>query len=339
MDVLIYLTILICGIIVGMILTPFLRMVDLESINQLLDSFASIAMKPFSLIAHFFKKKSDYQDAEHNLAEEEAKEVDPREQQINDSAQAIRSILLTLATAINRTDKATDDSNLALGDVKSTIDRMNIPADLRDAHSALMKEIDRVISTNSSLKDKLNSSQEILEVQRQQIETLQTAVRIDGLTKLANRTYFDEKMTEMIKLFQRYNDSFCLMMIDVDNFKDINDAYGHPGGDRILKGVTYKIKEALRGSDFLARYGGDEFAVILIKTNAKAATDVAWKLCTTMRDSRFLLDEIPVNVTLSIGVAEAGPNDTEETLLKRADKALYRVKEVGRNNVLFEERH
>jgi diguanylate cyclase len=337
MDILIYLIILICGITIGMILTPFLKLIDLEAINQLLDAFARVALKPFSLIAHFFKKKSDYSSAEQNLAEEDVKKVDPREQQISDSAQTIRSILLTLATAINRTDKAANDSNQALGDVRSTIDRMNIPVDLKEAHSTLMKEIDRVISTNSSLKGELASSQEILAVQRQQIEKLQTAVRIDGLTQLANRAYFDEKMTEMIRLFQRYNDSFCLMMIDVDNFKEINDAYGHPGGDRILKGVTYKIKEALRGSDFLARYGGDEFAVILIKTNARAATDVAWKLCTTLRESRFLLDENPVNVTLSIGVAEAGPNDTEETLIKRADKALYRVKEVGRNNVMFAE--
>lgn len=337
MDVLIYLIILICGITVGMILTPFLRMIDLESINQMLDSFARVALKPFSLIAHFIKKKSDYNRVEQNDPEEPAKKVDPREQQISDSAQTIRSILLTLATAINRTDKATNDSNLALGDVKSSIDKMDIPGDLREVHSNLMKEIDRVISNNTSLKGKLDSSQEILAIQRRQIEALQTAVRIDSLTKLANRAYFDEKLAEMIKLFQRYNDSFCLMMIDVDNFKDFNDSYGHPGGDRILRGVTYKIKESLRGSDFLARYGGDEFAVILIKTDAKAATDVAWKLCTTMRESNFLLDDKQVNVTLSIGVAEAGLNDTDETLLKRADKALYRVKEFGRNSVMFAE--
>jgi len=337
MDLLIYIIILACGILIGMLLTPFLRLIDMEAINQLLDSIAQVVTKPFSIISGIFGRKRAELADEPEPAERPEQKVDPREQQISDSAQAIRSILLTLATAISRTDKAANESNMALDDVRNTIDRMSIHEELLDAHAELLKEIDKVISTNTTLKGELASSQQILATQRQEIESLQTAVRIDGLTQLANRAYFDEKMSEMIRLFQRYNESFCLMMIDVDNFKDINDAYGHPGGDRILKGVTYKIREALRSSDFLARYGGDEFAVILIKTDAKSATDVAWKLCTTMRESRFLLDDRPVNVTLSIGVAEISANDTEEALLKRADKALYRVKAHGRNNVLFEE--
>ena len=337
MDVLIYLVILICGMTIGMILHPLLRMIDLQSINEALDAFARVFIAPFSFMVNYFKKKSALNNAEESLTEPPNQKVDPREQQISDSAQTIRSILLTLTTTISRTDKAATDSSQALGDVKSSIDKMAMPKDLIDAHSTLMQEIDRVISTNTALKGELASSQEILAVQRQQIEQLQTAVRIDGLTQLANRAYFDEKLSEMIKVLQRYNESFCLMMIDVDNFKTINDSFGHPGGDRILKGVTFKIKESLRGSDFLARYGGDEFAIILIKTSAKSAIDVAWKLCSTMRESRFLLDEIPVNVSLSIGVAEADPNDTEETLIKRADKALYRVKETGRNSVMFAE--
>jgi len=142
----------------------------------------------------------------------------------------------------------------------------------------------------------------------------------------------------MIRLVQRYNEPFCLMMIDVDNFKDINDTYGHLAGDRILKGVAFKIKEALRGSDFLARYGGDEFALILVKTGAKPALEVAWKLCSGIRESRFILDGNTINVTLSIGVSAADQADSEITLLERADKALYRVKGTGRNNVMFEEK-
>lgn len=337
MDVLIYLVILVCGITIGMVLHPLLRMIDLQSVNEALDSFARVFITPFTFIVKYFEKKSALSNAEQNLADSPAHKVDPREQQISDSAQKIRSILLSLATAIHRTDKAATDSTQALGDVKSSIDKMPFPEDLMNAHSTLMQEIDRVISTNETLKGELASSQEVLAEQRRQIEDLQTAVRIDSLTQLANRAYFDEKMSEMIKVLQRYDESFCLMMIDVDYFKNINDAFGHPGGDRILKGVTFKIKESLRGSDFLARYGGDEFAIILIKTTAKAATDVAWKLCSTMRESRFLLDDTPVNVTLSIGIAEACPGDTEETLIKRADDALYRVKKVGRNNVMFAE--
>ena len=262
-----------------------------------------------------------------------AQAVDPREQSLYDSAQTIRSILLTLAANIQRTVKAASDSSLALGDVKSTINTLDLPTDLKDAHSLLMAEVDRVILSNAVLKSELAMSQTVLTEQQRQIDDLRTAVRIDGLTQLANRTYFDEKLHEMIALHKRYGDPFSLMMIDLDNFKEINDSYGHPAGDRILKGVALKIKASLRGSDFFARFGGDEYAVILVKTDAKAATDVAWKLCEEVRASRFILDAATLSMTLSIGVAEADGSDTEERLLERADAALYRAKAAGRNGV------
>jgi len=122
-------------------------------------------------------------------------------------------------------------------------------------------------------------------------------------------------------------------MIDLDNFKTINDSHGHLAGDRVLKGVALKIKATLRGSDFLARYGGDEYALILIKSDIKTATEVAWKLCEEVRGSRFILDDVTLPMTLSIGVAEATENDTDEELLKRADEALYCAKAAGRNGV------
>jgi len=115
---------------------------------------------------------------------------------------------------------------------------MAIPDDLREVHSQLLTEIDRVISSNSTLKQELFHSREILATQRQQIDTLKTEVRIDGMTQLANRTCFDEKLLEMVRLWERFGDAFTLLIIDVDNFKVINDTHGHPGGDRVLKGVA-----------------------------------------------------------------------------------------------------
>lgn len=326
-----------CGLVLGLIFYPFARMLESKEIDTVLDAVAKMVAAPFSRFLRYFRKKSDFNKAGQGINGEAAGKVDAREQQISDSAQAIRSILLSLATVIQRTDKAASDSSQALDEVKHNIDRMALPMDLAEAHSLLVREVDRVISSNLNLKGELASSQEILASQRQQIEKLRTAVRIDGLTQLANRAYFDEKLSEMIKLRRRYPEPFALMMIDLDNFKEINDSYGHPAGDRILKGVAFKIRETLRGSDFLARFGGDEFAVILIKTGGRSAVDVAWKLCEALRESRFLLDSTTITTTLSIGVAEADGADTEESLVKRADQALYRVKEVGRNSVLLAE--
>jgi len=330
--------IFLAGGLLGLTIYPLLRMIDLESTNQLLDAFGKMVVAPFSSLSRHFARKAALRKAQRGIAEDLAQKVDPREQQISDSAQTIRSILLTLAANMQKTDKAASDSSQTLGDVKTTIDNMDIPTNFTGIHDILLKEIDRVIASNNSLKAELASSRQILETQRAQIEDLRTAVRIDGLTQLANRTYFDEKLSEMVQLMKRYNESFCLLMIDVDNFKTINDSYGHAAGDRILKGVAFKIKETLRTTDFSARFGGDEFAIILIKASAKSAADVAWKLCSTLRESRFLLDGLQVNVTLSIGVAEADAADSEETLMKRADEALYRVKEVGRNSVMLADR-
>jgi diguanylate cyclase len=242
-------------------------------------------------------------------------------------------MLLVLAANIQRTDKAASDSSLVLGDVKSAINTMDLPADLTQAHALLMREVDHVIASNSALKDELAKSQTVLSERQHQIEDLRTAVRIDGLTQIANRAYFDEKLNEMISLRNRYGDQFSLMIIDIDNFKVVNDTYGHQAGDRILKGVSLKLKALLRGSDFIARFGGDEFVIILIKTDVAVATQVAWKLSEEVRASRFILDDTLLTLTLSIGVAEAHGDDTSESLLKRADTALYRTKSGGRNGV------
>jgi diguanylate cyclase len=259
--------------------------------------------------------------------------VDSREQKIYESSQAIRNMLLALAADIQRTDKAASDSSLLLGDVKSTISTMDLPTDLSQAQSLLMTEVDRVISSNTSLKEELAKSQTVLTERQHQIENLRTAVRIDGLTQVANRAYFDEKLAEMISVRKRYGDPFSLMIIDVDNFKMVNDTYGHQAGDRILKGISTKLKASLRGSDFLARYGGDEFVTILIKTDIASATEVALKLTEEVRASTFRLDDAPLSITLSIGVAEANDDDTCESLLKRTDLALYRTKSRGRDGV------
>jgi diguanylate cyclase len=260
-----------------------------------------------------------------------------REQQIHDSAQAVRSILIILTSVIERTEQAASESSQALRKLRESFDRAGLPAEMAVATSRLTEQIDRMISNNASLKGKLASSQKILTSQQRQIESLRTAVLIDGMTQLANRSYFDDKLAEMIRLRQRYTEIFFLIILDVDNFKSINDSYGHPAGDLILKGVAAKIKSALRDSDFLARFGGDEFALILIKSIPQSAELVARKLCGTVRDSRFQFEDSELRVTLSIGAAEATAFDTTESLLERADSALYQVKQSGRNNVCFAE--
>lgn len=332
-----YMLIFGAGLALGVILHPLARMIESQGIDSFLDGLGRFVGYPFSLVGRLIRRLRPSKEVPKEAPTEAPPRVDPREQQISDTAQTIRGILLSLATVIQRTDKAASDSSQALGDARNTIDRMRLPDDLLEVHSLLLNEIDRVISSNSALKRELAHSREILATQRQQIESLKTAVRIDGMTQLANRACFDEKLTEMIRLLDRYEETFSLLMIDVDNFKTINDTHGHQGGDRVLKGVAYKIRSTVRQTDFVARFGGDEFAAILLKATAASAARVAEKLCQQIRESRFLLDGEEVRTSLSIGVAQALPGESEEDLMKRADSALYRVKQGGRNGLAVAE--
>jgi diguanylate cyclase len=323
------------GLLIGLLCFPALRTLNTASVHDLLGAIGHAVSTPFFLAARLFGKKAEPRETGEAPPGPAVHKVDPREQQISDSAQAVRSILLILTSVIERTDQAASESSQALNKLRDSVDRTGLPPDVAAATSLLMEQIERMISNNTSLKGKLAGSQEILTVQQSQIDMLRTAVLLDGMTQLANRSYFDDKLAEMIKLWQRYGEIFFLMIIDVDNFKAINDTHGHQAGDRILKGVAFKIKSVVRESDFLARFGGDEFALILIKSTAHAAADVAGKLCSNVRDSRFLLDHVEIKVTLSIGAAQVTADDTVESLLRRADQALYRVKETGRDGVVF----
>ena len=319
------------GIVVGLFLPILLKLLNLQFFTDLTAMVTRWLASLVAMVGGFFRNRPHDRGTEALASQP----VDPREQQINDSAQEIRTILLSLTGLLRRTSQAASDSSSTLGDVRTTIDDMQPLQDLGKVHVLLIREIDRVISSNLTLKEELARSQESLEAQRQQIDNLKTAVRIDGLTQLANRVYFDEKLIEMFSLQNRYHDPFSLLMIDVDNFKVINDSLGHQAGDRILKGIALKLRASIRESDFIARFGGDEFALILSKTQNPPAIEVGWKICRSLQESRFLLDRKEFSVTLSLGVTEVAAGDTPETLVNRADRALYQAKQEGRNRAIM----
>jgi diguanylate cyclase len=325
------------GIIVGLLLPGLFKLLRL---SLLLDIMAVGGQRLGSLLRVFgkvFQKRSRPNPSIQEIKVDENQPGDPREQQINESLQMIRTILLNLTGLILRTDQAAQRSSTTLGDVRTAIDDLRLPQELGEVHNILIREIDRVISSNTALKAELAQTKEGLEMHKQQVESLKTAVRIDSLTQLANRAYFDEKLMEMIRLRRRYEDPYSLLMIDVDNFKQINDTFGHQAGDRILKGVAFKLRTSLRESDFIARFGGDEFAAIIIKGGAEEAVEIGLKLCANLKESRFRLDGNDFRVTISVGVAEAVAKDTPESLLKRADSALYQAKQGGRDRTILAE--
>lgn len=156
---------------------------------------------------------------------------------------------------------------------------------------------------------------------------------LDALTNLNNRRQFETRLKQEIAITKRQNNPLCAMMIDIDFFKKVNDTYGHASGDEVLRTVASVIKAQLRESDIPARYGGEEFAVLLPYTHIEEAKIVGERLRKAVEETTVQLDDLTINVTISMGLAEFTQDETGEELFERADKALYEAKESGRNRV------
>ena len=153
----------------------------------------------------------------------------------------------------------------------------------------------------------------------------------DGLTRLFNHTTCLEKIAVELRIYQRYGRTASLLMVDVDDFKKVNDQYGHQAGDRVLAALGATIDTATRGSDICCRYGGEEFAVILPATDTHKAGLLAERL--RAKAEKSLPDGR--QITVSIGVASCGEDtSTAQALVEKADAALYRAKRSGKNRVV-----
>ncbi|NIA07932.1 MAG: diguanylate cyclase [Actinobacteria bacterium] len=156
---------------------------------------------------------------------------------------------------------------------------------------------------------------------------------IDQLTGLFNRRALLTSLRQSWARRQRYSQEFSLIMIDIDQFKLVNDTYGHQAGDEVLQQVAQAILSRCRESDFAARYGGEEFAVVLANTDAEEAVALAQRCRCRIEDMVFTFQGHTVKLTASFGVADAGDLLSTEALIQRADEALYRAKRAGRNRV------
>jgi diguanylate cyclase len=155
--------------------------------------------------------------------------------------------------------------------------------------------------------------------------------RLDPLTGVANRKSFDERFAQEIARRGRGGSPSGLLLWDIDNFKVINDSYGHRAGDRVLQSVAGCFMAALRSSDFVARIGGEEFAVLLTGLRLTEAVNVANQVRTAVEGLKFHFRGTPVQVTVSCGITELQENDAPEAAFDRVDAALYRAKHGGKN--------
>jgi diguanylate cyclase (GGDEF)-like protein len=184
-----------------------------------------------------------------------------------------------------------------------------------------------------SLRETMASRDELtaeIEKRREIEEELKVLSTVDELTQLYNRRAFNDFLAQMIVQAQRYNEPLSIAMLDFDHFKKINDRLGHTVGDSVLKQLAEIIQANIRASDVLARWGGEEFILLMPKITLADAARVMDRLRLIVADEEFVGGS---TVTISVGVTELRPGDGFDDLLKRVDEAQYRAKASGRNNV------
>lgn len=235
----------------------------------------------------------------------------PPEMKIQDSRP------LPAAQAIKRGTQTPAGETVTGGRAGDSASIMGIPESeftprVRDAIMTLMQEVDRF--------------RQELERAKQRIEHLEKLAENDALTPVLNRRGFVREMTRVKSFVDRYNSPAALVFFDLDNFKPVNDRYGHAAGDEVLQRIARVLVENTRDSDVVGRLGGDEFGVILVNNGAEAARAKADKLGATIAAQRFHSGADEYGVTASFGIHVFEPGDDPATALARADEAMYASK-------------
>ena len=200
---------------------------------------------------------------------------------------------------------------------------------LNEKYNDLLNDFQKLEAENQKMKRSLEIKEiEIKAILAQAHEIANT----DVLTFLPNRRKIIVDLQEEVIRSNRYNSPLSISLLDLDHFKNINDTYGHTTGDEALRSVSARLREQIRHPDTIGRYGGEEFLIVLPSSEIKAAGEQAERLCQTIRYLQVESDDHSFSVTISIGLAQYRIGDENwEQFLHRADEALYKAKDMGRD--------
>ncbi len=192
-----------------------------------------------------------------------------------------------------------------------------------------------LVSSNQKLHADLEDARNEIQRQRDQMTCCMLESRIDALTSISNRRALDHELIRVFADRRRNGTTFCLLILDIDHFKCINDQYGHMVGDQMLKSFSRCLTTTFRESDFVARYGGEEFVAILPNTTIEEACRAAERIRSIIATTVHHVGDLQLQVTASIGLKEVQDNETDSEFLQRADRALYAAKNGGRNRCYY----
>ena len=215
--------------------------------------------------------------------------------------------------------------------VLNRVSREFDPAKPSHTDGEVVQLLDEIVSANEELQERLDSAENTLRTQACEIDAYMCEARTDTLTELPNRRAFDDELVRRLSEWNRNNIPLGMLLIDIDHFKLFNDRYGHQAGDFVLREVARTLQKSMRESHLVARFGGEEFAVVLPDVGVHAGCQAAERARRAIEQAHFSYEGQSLQVTVSCGATRALVDESLSSLVKRTDQALYASKAAGRN--------
>lgn len=224
----------------------------------------------------------------------------------------------------------------SIGDLKQSVQQRldALRSHLEDYRSTEGERQQQLSQQLSTLTTRLGALENEATELRKRISAERSQALLDPLTGIPNRLAYQERSAQELARWKRFKTPLCLFVWDVDNFKHINDTYGHKAGDKVLTTIAKLLHTQIRETDFLARYGGEEFVMLTSGADVNAARELAEKLRKAVETCGFHFRGEAVTITITCGISAFRDGDTAESVFERADKAMYRAKQAGRNQIV-----
>lgn len=260
---------------------------------------------------------------------------------LHDRENEFRDIIEILTKAMASVEAESQVFNKKVYEQSEKIEKITLLDDIKKIKTALKQEVEQVKKT---IREKQENDRKQIEMLSKQVSSLNVDLEKameeslkDGLTGIYNRRAFDRYIMNLEERNTVTASPFSLLILDIDKFKDINDIYGHTVGDRVLLALVQRCKEIIRRNDYLARYGGDEFVIVLPGASLKNALKMAKRIWKAVAAVSYSIDDVEegrkLSFTVSIGVSVHKKGDTAVSVTERADKALYKAKHSGKDGV------
>jgi diguanylate cyclase len=270
--------------------------------------------------------------------------IDRQRIYLNDRENELRNIIDLLSKAMIGSNTDNKRFYRRLNDHSEKLEKITLLDDIKKIKNSLETEVFQIRrAINDQKKLELKKIEKLacqVDTLKTELEKTRTHLQTDSLTGINNRKALDQYLEQLIEQSLCYKIPFAMMLLDIDDFKKINDNYGHLIGDRVLVAFAQKCRSLIRSDDFIARYGGEEFVIILPKVSLRNAKKKAQQICKSLATTCYAIDEgggdDSLAVTASIGVVSMRKEDSVTGIIKRADKALYRAKREGKNRVVTE---